>query len=924
MRLPCSIPLSFTFSALLCGTALLAQHSTAAPRITAEVDESSLTTLHGNVPRMARAEFDQGEAEPGTELSHIRLVLSRSPAQQAALNAYLAELQSPASPNYHKWLTPAEFGAEYGPADADVATLVAWLQSHGLAVEPVPAGRTDIAFSGTVSQVEAALHTSIHSYLEDETQFYSNTTDPQIPSALTAVVQGVAHLNTIRPQPQLIRGGAGRFNAETRQMEPAGAGASAEATPGLTTGSSSAGYSLYMVPADAATIYNTPNSFNANNSGMSYTGTGVKIGIGGAATISGSIVANYRSMFLGSATRPTIYYCTGSTFSSCSATPASPVCSGTSTSGCYNNADDADEAYLDNELAGGLAPGASIYYYASTDLISGIEAAIQENTVDIFSLSFGQCEQDMSTSDNQQINAMWQQAATQGIAVTVSAGDSGSAGCDATTTSKGANVPQATGGLAVSGFASTPYNIAVGGTDFYALRNSFSSYVSTTNGTDYGSALGYIPESTWNDSSYNDTALSDNVPLSDAGQGYSASDNNIVSGSGGHSSCSTNTTVDTNSTAGSCTHGYSKPSWQTGTGQWDSDGVRDIPDVSLMAGNGKDNATWLVCTDDTATINGSTETENCATQANGYFYFAGFGGTSTAAPAFAGILALVEQSQMQTTGCAGAACRMGQAAQTLYELYNGSHASAIFHDVTVGNNSVPCASGTPNCAADSLGYYFEGGYDTGTGYDLATGMGSVDATQLVNQWSTAASSSGAFTLTASSPASVAAGASATSTVTVSSSNSYAGSVTLSCALTSYPSGASYLPTCSGGSSAVMLSSSITSGTATVTVNTTAASSELAYPRLPAKGRGLLGAGGAVLAFLVFLGVPARRRGWRSMLGALVVMAALGSISGCSSATSGGSTGTSGTTAGVYTFTVTGTGSPAISPAPSATFTLTVQ
>jgi subtilase family serine protease len=862
------------------------------------VNESSLTTLKGNVPRLARAESDRGEASPATQLTHIRLVLSRSSEQQAALDEYLAELQDKSSPNYHKWLTPDQFGQLYGPADSDIAALVAWLQSHGLTVESISKGRTNIAFSGMVSQVEEAFHTSIHSFQANQgeangRQFYSNITDPQIPSALAAVVKGVAHLNTIEPRPQFVRGNAGRINPETGRLEPLSAGASTEATPYLTSGSSY----LYIVPADAATIYDTPNSFNANfSSGTSYTGAGVKIGIGGNATISASIVGNYRSTFLGSSTVPTLNYCTSST--SCSTTAGSGYVSG-----------DADEAYLDTEISGGLAPGATIYYYASADLNTGIEAAIDANLVDIFSLSFGECEQNMSTSDNAQINGWWEQAAGQGIAVTISSGDSGSAACDG---DSGNTV--ASHGLSVNGLASTPYDIAVGGTDLSALKTSFSSYADTSKGTSstyYRTALKYISESAWNDSSLTDTTISANVPSTK----NDTSGVNIVAGGGGHSSCSTNNSKDnTNGTVtdGSCISGYSKPSWQSVADTiFDSDGVRDIPDVSLMSGNGYDAATWLVC----------DSSENCSNISGNNFD--GYGGTSTAAPAFAGILALVEQK----TGN-----RLGQAAETLYELYNGSYSSSIFHDVTVGNNSVPCSEGTTDCDEDSSGYYFESGYDTGSGYDLATGLGSVDATTLMTYWSTVTGAGTTYFLSATTPASISPGGTAVSTVTVTAEGGYAGTVTLSCALTTYPTGATDLPSCSGGSTTVTLSSGTTSGQATVTVSTTAATTgALVYPKKPGQGSGLWGAGGgAVLALVAFVGIPARRRSWRSMLGVLVAMAALGGLSACNSGagTSGssGSSGTSsaGTTAGTYTFTVTGTGNDAASTKATTTFTVTVK
>jgi subtilase family serine protease len=1001
-------------AALLSGPVLSAQNSSVAQRITTDVNELSRATLKGNVPHLARAEFDQGEAAPSTPLTHMRLVLSRSTEQQAALDSYLAQLQDKSSPNYHKWLTPEQFGQLYGPADSDIAALVAWLESHGLQVDPLSPGHTNIAFSGSVNQVEEAFHTSIHTFQVGEQQFLSNTTDPQIPSALAPVVMGVAQLNTIRPRPHSHRTSTGQFNPQTGRLEAVSEALAQGPRANLTTGSgtSKSPYTLWMVPGDAATIYDSPNSFNANFAGgTSYNGAGVKIGVGGAATINASIVGNYSTVFLGSLTTPTLNYCTSST--SCSSTPASPVCSGTQTSGCYDNTDDADEAYLDTELSGGLAPGAAIYYYASPDLNTGIEAAISQNVVDIFSLSFGECESDLGSNNNALINGWWEQAAGQGIAVTVSSGDSGSAGCDG----DAINTTIAKKGLSVSGFASTPYNIAVGGTDFYALENqsTFSTYASTSQGsssTYYRTALGYIPETVWNDSTVSDNLpLLQNVPET----GKYAS---IVAGSGGVSSCATG--------SGATCAGYSKPYWQTGTGV-PADGKRDLPDVSLMSGNGADLGTWLVCTNDPA----GSGTANCSVQTGNTFYFTGFGGTSTAAPAFAGMLALVQQK----TGN-----RLGQAAKTLYELYNGSYAISIFHDVTVGNNSVPCLNSSPNCSLNSESAYFLTGYNAAPGYDLATGLGSVDAKNLVNYWSTANSaatatvalsltpstgsisptqslsvkvsvtgtstvptgnvtlsgggylssvealstsgsagvytftipagnlapgsdtltaiyngdaanstygittgtatvtvtgnsSSATYSLSATTPSNITRGASTTSTITVSSSTLYSGTVTFSCALTNSPSGAAYLPSCSNGSNTLTLSSGVVTGTgsATVTVYTTAATAALSSPKLPGRGqgngRGLSGAGGgAVLAFLLFLGIPARRRSWRSMLGILIVMTALGSLAACGGSTGGGSPPPSnpGTSAGTYTFTVTGTGNDPAKTTVSIPFTVTVN
>jgi subtilase family serine protease len=681
------------------------QSTQIAPRITTPVNESSLVTLTGNVSSRARAEFDTGAASPSTQLSHVRLMLSRTSAQEAALNKYLADLQDKSSPNYHKWLTPAQFGKLYGPADSDIAAIVSWLQSQGLRVDGVSSGRTNIAFSGSVAQIERAFHTSIHSYQVHGEQFFSNNSNPKIPAALAGVVSGVARLNTIRPRPQHVANRLGKFDPATHRLKAAQPFEARRPRAQLTTGSGTTSdpYLLFMVPGDAATIYDTPNSLNAAfTTGTSYNGSGVTIGVGGDAVIQATTVASYRNRFLGDSNQPII----------------TNVDSTTATG-------DTDEAYIDTELAGGLAPGATIHFYTASTLDIAIEQMLADNSVDIFSLSFGECELQLTTAENALINGWWQQAATQGIAVSVATGDNGSAGCDDNSTETAA-----TNGLAVSGYASTPFNIAVGGTDLIGLldQTKFTTYVSDPSANSgsnlYRTALQYIPESTWNDSTAADGLLAANVPFTDPTTGA----NNINAGSGGASTCSTNTSTD--AAVGICTNGYPKPAWQTGIGV-PADALRDMPDVSLMSGAGGDNASWLVCTDDVGPNSAMPPvnvTADCTNQSDGQFYFFGFGGTSTAAPAFAGILAMVQQHS---------GGRLGQAAKQLYDIYNGPAAASIFNDITVGNNSVLCASGSTDCAMNTAGNFFLTGFDTTIGYDLATGLGSVDVSQLVSYWGTA-------------------------------------------------------------------------------------------------------------------------------------------------------------------------------------------
>ncbi len=686
-------------------------------RITRAIDDSALVTLKGNVHPLANAHNDLGAAPDSQPMSHVKLVLQRSPAQEAALETYLASAQVKGSPNYHKWLTPKQFGALYGPSDTDVQKLTGWLEGEGFTVNSVANGRTTIDFSGSVAQVQNAFHISIHNYRANGVNFYANTKDPQIPSAIAPVVSGVAHLNDVPVKPTFVRGAPARYDSENHRFTPITG--TSNPNPQYTVGSSSIGYSLFVVPGDAATIYDTPNStLNANfGGGTSYTGSGVTIGIMGQSSIDPTLVQNYRTLFVGDSNAPVI----------------------TNLDGVGDVPGDDQESYLDNEIAGGLAPGATIHFYTAMSVDGGVIAAAEyaidtDDTIDILSLSYGSCELGNTNAGNQEINNDWQQAAMQGITVVVSTGDTGSVSCDA---GDPQGTESATGPLSVNGFASTPYNIAVGGTDFDALYpppngNNFSKYVSTSSGsasTFYRTALGYIPEATWNNSPYPNTSVSQNVPLSVTTG--NPSDDNIAAGSGGPSNCSTNTTTD--SATGICTAGYAKPTWQTGTGV-PNDQVRDIPDVSLLAGNNLYGALWTVCDgsttgiDSTGTIQG---TADCVAT-SGSFFVDGVGGTSAATPAFAGILALVVQKTGQ---------RQGQAAPILYSLFNST--PSIFHDITTGNNSVGCtqtSTTTASCVKNSQGYFFESGYNTFPGYDLATGLGSVDATLLVNDWTSASDS----------------------------------------------------------------------------------------------------------------------------------------------------------------------------------------
>ncbi|HEY3706760.1 MAG TPA: protease pro-enzyme activation domain-containing protein [Terracidiphilus sp.] len=627
--------------------------------------EASRVTLAGNVHPLAQARFDVGPAAGSAKADRLMLILKRSPQQNDALIDYLREVQDPGSARFRKFLTPEEFGARFGISDADAAQVEEWLQDHGFSVAGMNKGRTAIEFSGTVEQVELAFHTAIHRFRIAGAEHLANVADPQIPAALAPVVGGVASLNDFKPAPNVVTGPSGKWDATLNRF-----------TPDLTLSSNGTKY-LFLGPGDAATIYNAPNSLNTRLAAgqATFDGTGVTIGVAGTTLLDSSGDTFYRELF---------------GLDSFNFQGAITVYDGNSSN--FDQSANQVEASGDVEIAGALAPGASVLYYAAGDtafqsgLFLAIYRALDDNKISILNVSYGACEAALGTAGNLQVLNAWEQAAAQGVTVTVSSGDSGSAGCDNPNL-----VIAATQGFGVNGLASTPYNIAVGGTDFDALSKSFSTYASSTNSANFTSALNYIPEEPWNDSTKGNGALASNSPLLD-GSGHT----NIWSGGGGVSS------------AASGSAGYPKPDWQIGFSPSNTDAVRDLPDVSLFAGTGHNNAIWALCIQ-----------SDCDAGANSSIH--GVGGTSTSAPALAGILALVTQKL-------GAGTRLGQANWVLYKLAQTT--PSIFHSIASGNNSVYCKTGTPNCGSNN----FLTGYNAQAKYNMATGLGSVDATLLVNHW----------------------------------------------------------------------------------------------------------------------------------------------------------------------------------------------
>jgi pro-kumamolisin-like protein len=665
------------------------------PLIMQPVNEAQRTVLKGNTHPLARPEFDLGSAPATLPMQRMLLVLKRSPQQEFALKKLLDDQQDKHSPRYHKWLTPEVFGQSFGPTDADIQTITAWLQSHGFEVRPTK-GRTVIEFSGSASQVKETFHTAIHKYIVRGEQHWANASDPQIPTALAPAVSGIDSLHNFGRKPMShFFGVVSREKATGKITIP-----QPEFTFPVSAQNPCNAFdtNCYVVgPYDFAAIYNVAPLWNMSTP---IDGTGQSIAIVQNSNINIADAHAFRSIFGLPTNDPNIVV-----------DGADP---GVLSPGQFGSESEAD---LDVEWSGAVAKGATIdlVVSADTDTTAGIDLSakyIIENNLDgIMSESFGLCEAFLGAGGNLFYNSLWEQAAAQGISIFVSSGDQGSAGCDFF---QGTAPQAAANGLAVSGIASTPFNVAVGGTDFNDLTNP-ELYWHLTNDAHQASALGYIPETTWNDTCTN--ALFAQSTGGSTNPETNCNNTNFVN------------FVTTGGGSGGVSSVYNtKPSWQTGFGLA---GARDLPDVSLFASDGFVGNFYVFCQGDI------TATGGCDLNAP-FADFGGVGGTSVSAPAMAGIMALVNQQM--------AGSRQGNPNYVLYQL---AKVPGVFNDVTTGTIRVPCVAGSPDCTTTNSAdrYGIISGYDAGPGYDLATGLGSVNANNLVMNWSMVTSTLTATTTT---------------------------------------------------------------------------------------------------------------------------------------------------------------------------------
>ena len=681
--------------------------------ITQPINNNILFTLAGNTRPEANAANDQGPVPDNMPITHILLQLQHSAQQEQSVDNLIDQLHDPNSTNYHQWLTVSQFGQSFGLAQQDLTTIAGWLQSQGFTVNSVYPNGMLMDFSGTAGQIKTAFHTEIHNLMVDGTPHIANMSDPQIPAALARAIAGIVSLHNFWPHPMFSPRGDYTF----------------------TNGD---GFTEYaVVPGDLATIYNLSPLFKAGTVGTSQTVVVVE----DSNLYSTADWTNFRTTFGLSA------------YTGGKLTEVHPASTGTNNCTSPGVNGDSIEAAVDAEYASAAAPNATIEVATCADTSTTFGGLIAiENLVNastkappVISVSYGECEALNGASSNAAFNSAYQQAVTEGVSVFVAAGDDGAAACDRF-------VSAATHGIGITGWGDTPYNVAVGGTDFgdtYAGTNS--TYWRSTNSKSYESAISYVPEIPWNDSCASVlVATIEGFTTTYGSSGFCNSSTGeadfltTVAGGGGPSECATGAPSKSGVVSGSC-KGYARPSWQTGVVGLPANKVRNIPDVSLFAANGLWGHYYPICYSDVS--NGGA---SCAGAPDTW---AGAGGTSFSSPIMAGIQALVNQanggrqgnpnvvyyklaaSEYGTTGNAACSSTLGNAAAS----------TCTFYDVTQGDMDLNCTStvdcylpsGTNGVLSTSDSSYLPA-FGTTTGWDYATGIGTVNANNLVTNWKSVA------------------------------------------------------------------------------------------------------------------------------------------------------------------------------------------
>lgn len=787
----------------LATTPLLAQagaNSALAGLNTAEAPRITLAVTNSNIVRVPKTHMTFSVAPssdiPDTAtMNHLQLILTPSAQRQAALKQLIADQHDPKSASFHQWITPEQYGENFGVTDADIATITAWLTSQGFTVNNVYPNKTQIDFSGTAGQVRAAFHTQENLYTLRQTQngttstvtHMSNNSDISIPAALQGVVAGVMGLNDFHAKPFAQAPHMMKWNAATNRYQPTSAAdikrqqmiqqvAVASGSNNKFAGGTGSKTQAVGLPGLTGIRGLTPFDMNQMYDANTLRKTGIT---GKGVTIAVVEDGDMDSGDWGAFTSAFNLAQYGGTFAQVNPAPPSgttncidPWVSATAANGGTPTDLESTETVLDAEWASAMAPGANVVVAScadddtsgnpvTTNFFGGVfvaatnEINLTTGRPNIISASYGYGEFFTGAASKQAIDAMWAQANVEGISVFVSTGDSGS-----NPSFNGAVINGYYGNSAVdsNSFATSPSVTAVGGTDTAdVLDGTTSDYFASQPNAYGGSALGYVPEIPWNTSCGNGVAA--------AAMGYSSA----------LSFCQTSVQFDpdgdyitSEATSGGRSTYDVKPAWQGNVYDAAPDGVRDVPDVVLFGGSWGGSTWAVICTNDSE-CDGQPVSDSVALE----------GGTSLSAPMFAGLQALVDQS----LGSNGSPANQGNAAPTLYALAQQEYGTAttpnntgltscasvdngnpyntgcVFHNIVRGDNSTECYQPAAPVWTTANCYYFgtfangqyqvgltsnntaptdysltDRAYSTRPGWSLAAGLGSVDATNLVAAW----------------------------------------------------------------------------------------------------------------------------------------------------------------------------------------------
>jgi subtilase family serine protease len=718
-------------------------HAVSADRVTDVINSGTAIVLQKSLHPLAQPKYDRGPVDPSFRLASITLMTIPSEAQQKALNLLLAQQQDRSSPNYHKWLTPSQYADQFGLSQNDINRITAWLKEQGFVVQSVGGGRNTVKFTGTAAQVQSAFGAEIHRYRVDGEEHFANATPLMLPAALKEVVSGIVGVHDFRMHP-----------ASRPRLRPA-SGASANYYDGALL------FPNFLAPADVATIYDIPSTLD---------GSGETIAVLGRSDIFLTDINGFRTAFgltpisASNCTFNTIGIitaCNDPRFSYVLLLPSARTDPGVPDSIA---AGDVTEADLDVEWSGAVAPNAKVVYINApspfgNDVSDALSYALNPPTgrpipAPVVSLSFSLCEFAVTAFSETEL----QQGASEGITIVNSTGDSGAAACDPVPPN-GATAPPftpAVGGLSVGYPASSPWVTGVGGTAISLADDSYptpSSFWTRSNGTNGESATSNIPEIAWNDNetwnAYCVAPVSGDTFCSTGGgtTGWVAinsaqtaqQDLWIASGGGGASNCFSNN-------GQVCTGGLPKPTWHQSLVVTNAPSVgRWVPDVSFLASANFPG--YIFCTPQNPDATTPVYTSTCVNGISGATgAFEGFnsviGGTSASAPVFAGMVALLNQ-YLAGPSSPG----LGLINPMLYRLAAVTPTNHAFNQISSGDNKVYCSPGQPLtnppeptaiiCPTSGIfGFSASGAgnFDPTTGYNLVSGLGSVDLNKLAVAW----------------------------------------------------------------------------------------------------------------------------------------------------------------------------------------------